>query len=255
MAAPRAPAAIPPQSNWLTEWATRTPIVTRCALYSILPVSIVSFIWPQVSAVLVLNLSAVTGFQLWRFFTMLLIQGSFFILLFAIFHLVVKSPLDELQAGSLRYLARVVGYSLLIGVLWAAISTPMYLFAPGTASQVFGEPVTMGLFPFIFAQITMTALADPTGSQNLLGCIKIPNRAYPWVMLAVVCLLYFSIRLDLLVRRGGEEVEAGMAVTLPFPRAAGRPRRSRGLSRSSAPPRPLGRVGRGSRCVVPPLPR
>ena len=72
-AAARAVTALPSQSNWLSEWVTRTPVVTRYAVYTVLPISIAGF-WPEVSSALILTPQAVFGGQVWRLLTMLPVQ-------------------------------------------------------------------------------------------------------------------------------------------------------------------------------------
>jgi membrane associated rhomboid family serine protease len=187
----------PAQSNWFTEWSARTPVVTRFALFILIPIGLVGIFVPVIPAALVLTPSAILAFQIWRFITMFLIQLGILTLFFVLFFLVLQGPAAELRVGSLAFLWQLFSQGLLINITWATIVTPLTVMAP-SSQAILGEPVSSGcvvcsvllhsfcskcapplplfrLWPIFMALISIQALADPSGSANM-RCFAIPNR-------------------------------------------------------------------------------
>ena len=122
MPAPPAPAAVAPQSDWLQEWQARTPLATRWALYTVIPISIVGMIITSVGSALSLTPAALTGGQVWRLFTSLAYQGGVLAFIFVVAALAMKAPKLETDLGTLRFVARHGSWGLLINIAWAGIS-------------------------------------------------------------------------------------------------------------------------------------
>lgn len=76
----------------------------------------------------------------------------------------------------------------------------MFAFPASAAAylQVCGTPLSAGLWPVLMAQITVHVLADPTGSSKFL-CFTLPNRAFPWFLVALFSLLGGGLQVDLLL--------------------------------------------------------
>jgi len=202
-------------SNWLSEWRERTPLLTRCALFVVLPVSALSLLLGGAALTGNVPLLTVRGLQLWRPFTALLDLGPFFTLLFVVLMLATQAPAQEIRAGSLAFAAHALSTGLLVNVLYAALGALLALAGaaapPGSALgalQLFGLVPSMGLWPVFLAATTVGALADPQGSSSFL-CFTLPNRVFPWFLAAVFSLASFFPLLDLFIAVAVGHLQSG----------------------------------------------
>ena len=198
-AASTTPAAPPQPSNWLTEWRSRTPLVVRFSIMVVLPVTIISLIFSLSSFTGLIPFRATARFEVWRLITSLFDQGGIFTLLFVLLMLGTQMPAQEIRAGSVAFLTKLVFTGLLINVAFTAVSMMLYLIGgndPSSFFKYFAIMPSQGLWPVLMASITTNALADPTGSSNFL-CLTIPNRLYPWFLVLVFSFISMFPLLDL----------------------------------------------------------
>ena len=113
------PAAPPAQTNWLTEWQHRTPVVSRWITYIILPVTI--FGWIAGSEWMAVDVNTFLSGHVWRLLTSLPYQGGALVLLFVMLMMMMQGPAQEAKLGSLRFLVQLLTFGLLINTTYAFI--------------------------------------------------------------------------------------------------------------------------------------
>jgi membrane associated rhomboid family serine protease len=187
------PQQVAPPQNWLQEWNERCPVVSRSIIVTTLVISLLGFIFPDFSSALILQPTTFTSFELWRIFTSPFNQYSVLNTVFILIFFAIQGPVLEAKMGSLGFLLQLVINILLINVLFCIIMTIFIELAPGVILTVFGQGISAGLFPAIMVYITTSSMLDPDAVQ----CQAIPNKFYPWFILALVSLLSFAFQLDL----------------------------------------------------------
>jgi membrane associated rhomboid family serine protease len=106
----------------LQEWSAKTPLVTRYAIFAVLPVSLISLLAGGAQYLALIPYDATVGVQLWRFFTCFLDQGGFFTLLFVVLMLATQMPAQEIREGSVPFLLRLFVQGSLINVLYVSLA-------------------------------------------------------------------------------------------------------------------------------------
>jgi len=113
---------VPPPSNWFTEWQGRTPLITRAAIFTVLPVSLVCLFWEAGNAALIMTPAGIFRGQVWRLVTSLINQGGFLNLAFTLLVLAMTGPATERQLGSMRFLLFLLAYGVLINLVFGIIT-------------------------------------------------------------------------------------------------------------------------------------
>ena len=186
-------------SNWLSEWRSRTPLVVRFSIMVVLPITVISLLFSLSSFTGLVPFRATARFEIWRLITSLLDQGGIFTLLFVLLMLGTQMPAQEIRAGSVSFLAKLLFTGLLINVAFTAISMMLYLIGgndPSSFFKFFAITPSQGLWPVLMSSITTNALSDPTGSSSFL-CLTIPNRLYPWFLVFIFSFISMFPLLDL----------------------------------------------------------
>ena len=130
-AAPAGGGAAAPGSNWLSEWQARTPLVSRWAVYVILPFSLIGFLIPGFDETFSLSPDAFTRGELWRLVTALPYQGNLLALVFLLLMLVLQAPKIEESMGSARFIVQVATFGFLVNVFYCAITVRRWRWEAG----------------------------------------------------------------------------------------------------------------------------
>jgi hypothetical protein len=111
----------------------------------------------------------------------------------------VQASKIEASMGSTLFLWATLGMGLMINIIYAAVTALIFsLMSTSTAVTVFGLPISSGLWPVIMFLITSTCLADRAGTTPFCT-IRISNVMFPFLILALFCLLSAALALELII--------------------------------------------------------
>ena len=134
-------------------------------------------------------------FHIWRVVTSLLVTPSILNILFAFMSWLPKALMMEREVGSTRYFLNTFTRSTLIQIMFTFI---IFFFSLLFESSLLKQP-SMGLWPLILADITISCIAEPE-REVMFFFIPYPikSKYYPWVLIGFFTLLNFSIQIDIL---------------------------------------------------------
>ena len=184
---------IPNASSWFQEWSARTPVVCRCAIFTILFATTISYL--SGLPLLLVPYVAINSLQLWTFFTSIIVQGDVLGLIFVCIVYAISSPPWELKRGSLSFLWHVVSSALILNVIYVPVALLLSII-PIRGFERFGLIPATGAWPALIMLMAENALADPTGSTKLL-CYDVPNKVYGWVIATGFSLMSFFPMVDI----------------------------------------------------------
>eukprot|EP00744_Colponema_vietnamica_P010578 GILI01014936.1.p1 GENE.GILI01014936.1~~GILI01014936.1.p1 ORF type:complete len:384 (-),score=57.34 GILI01014936.1:468-1619(-) len=178
----------------LSRWYRELPTATRYVSTTISIIYIFSLIFP----VLVKMFSTIPyyvlyEFQIWRVFLSPFIHPSIFTLLFVLLMFIPTAKACEASEGSLPFLLRLCGYSVLCNVLFLLLAFLLSFAFPLALLQV-----SSGLWPVLMVFIVVDCMRNPNAPRTMFPLpMQIPSKYIPLVFL-FISLLFLGIELDFL---------------------------------------------------------
>jgi membrane associated rhomboid family serine protease len=135
-------------------------------------------------------------FRIWTLMTSILITPSVINILFAFMSWIPGAINLENELGSVRFFLNTVSRSVLIQSLYVVVMGILALLFFGVE---FMEKPSMGLWPLIMADITISCTESPD-REVMFFFIPYPiqSKYYPWVLIGFFTLLNFNLQFDLL---------------------------------------------------------
>jgi hypothetical protein len=180
-----------------TEWAQRTPLVSRWGTGVVLLVTLLGMLTGLSEYLAVVPADIVLRGQVWRLFTGFFDQGSIFTLLFVMLAFATQSPALEIRMGSTPLLLHILSLGTVINLLLILVTMLLFLI-PDEFAQSFALSGSRGLWPVLMCLISINCLSDPTGSSSFF-CFTLNNRLFPWMLVTIFSLISFSPQIDLIL--------------------------------------------------------
>jgi membrane associated rhomboid family serine protease len=180
----------PPQSNpiltYYTEWADRTPYVTRTSSIALVTIWVVSFFINFDDYLGNIPYFTVTKFEIYRIFLSFLVGNSLLMLVFALMLYAVQGQKMEAAYGSSYFLYLILMFAICVNVVFTVFCILMYYL--GSPEFMFYH--CSGFWIVLFAFITLECLANPDMPRRMM-CIpvEVPSLYYPWALFALLSLL------------------------------------------------------------------